>query len=784
MKTRVRRLLLLGTMLAGLPALAHAEPSGPTVTSGSVEIETTGSVTTIRQGSDRSVIEWERFSIDAGETTRFLMPSASSLSLNRVTGGDPSRIFGTLTSNGQVWLINPSGILFGASARVDVAGLVASSIDIPDSRFLAGIGRYGFGDAGLPVGDAGSVENLGTITVADTGYAALIAPHVANAGTIVAPSGRLALGGARAVTLDLYGDRLLQFQAPLTANDIQGDGPLASNEGTLWAAGGSVQIAAAAIPGLVQNVVNTEGVVRADSISRDGGKVVLSAAGGATTVGGRVSATSDMARGGDIEVLGDAVAVRDGSEIDASGATGGGRIRIGGGRTGGEGLQRASVTHVAATAQIRADATVRGDGGDIVVWSDDLSTVHGRVSARGGPEGGDGGDVEVSSKGHLDFAWRTDVAAPLGVPGELLIDPASIEICDACGPTDTPPLTDGLIFEAPTDVETTRFSASEIEDAINSNARIIVQARDTDGSSVGDGNIVLNADLVIDQAGLGPGVGPGGGGPGGGGPGGGPGGGGPGGGPPGGGPGGGGAGGGGAGGGGAGAGGGGGLSHELLFQLDGDMIINGNITITSPYGLQLTIHAEGDIIVNGQITATSGVVVLNGRSVTVNTEPNVTTAELKVIERGTQTLDEFLDENGRRHPGRGSRGLAFNDPKGRPRPQDRAPLQLREAIQTASSASSAVRLKFATSDAELTTAAAETEDTELQGLVEDILDILEEDGQRAGDGGSAQPFGGDAKTIVPGLLSYDPTAPGSAAARARAAAAVDSAPVLFGGLPY
>lgn len=214
------------------------------------------------------------------------------------------------------------------------------------------------------------------------------------------------------------------------------------------------------------------------------------------------------------------------------------------------------------------------------------------------------------------------------------------------------------------------------------------------------------------------------------------------------------------------------------------MIVNGDITITSPHGLQLTIHAEGDIIVNGLITATSGVVVLNGRSVTVNTEPTLVTAELKVIERGTQTLDEFLDETGRRHPGRDARGLAFNDPKGRPRPQDGSQLQLREAIQTASSASSAVRLKFATSDAELTTAAAETEDTELQGLVEDILDILKEDGRRTGDAGSARPFGGDPATIVPGLLSYDPTAPGSAGEGARAAAAVDAAPVLFGGLPY
>ena len=99
---------------------AHSNPQGGQVVGGSASISTQGSTTTITQSTDRAVINWNTFNINAGETTRFIQPNSGSVALNRVTGGlGPSTIYGTLTANGQVWIINPAGILIGSGAVVN-----------------------------------------------------------------------------------------------------------------------------------------------------------------------------------------------------------------------------------------------------------------------------------------------------------------------------------------------------------------------------------------------------------------------------------------------------------------------------------------------------------------------------------------------------------------------------------------------------------------------------------------------------------------------------------------
>jgi filamentous hemagglutinin family protein len=144
---------------------------------------------------------------------------------------------------------------------------------------------------------------------------------------------------------------------------------------------------------------------------------------------GRISATGESGTGGTVHLLGDHVALT-AAEIDVSGATGGGRVRIGGGYRGGEGLPRASTVVADAATTIRADATRRGNGGDVVVWSDNRTDFAGRINARGGAEGGDGGQAEVSSRGVLAYTGTTDLRAPLGAWGTLLLDPYNITISD------------------------------------------------------------------------------------------------------------------------------------------------------------------------------------------------------------------------------------------------------------------------------------------------------------------------------------------------------------------
>ncbi len=119
-----------------LPPLATAVPSGPQVVTGQATISAPDANTLNITNSDGAIINWQGFSIGAGETTRFLQPSSTSAVLNRVIGQNPSAILGSLLSNGSVFLINPNGILFGPSAVVDVHSLVASTLDLSDQNFL------------------------------------------------------------------------------------------------------------------------------------------------------------------------------------------------------------------------------------------------------------------------------------------------------------------------------------------------------------------------------------------------------------------------------------------------------------------------------------------------------------------------------------------------------------------------------------------------------------------------------------------------------------------------
>src|SRR5271163_1089737 len=196
-------ILMASTALTAPLVGAWANPQGGSVAGGSASIVTTApGRLDINQTSSRVIINWQGFSIAPGEITNFNQPSASAVALNRVTGGDPSIILGQLSANGRILLINPNGVLFGAGSRVDVAGLIATTANLSDQDFQAG--RLNFA---LPSSaPTASVVNRGTITVADGGLVALVAPGVANEGVIQARLGRVSLVSADRFTVDFHGD--------------------------------------------------------------------------------------------------------------------------------------------------------------------------------------------------------------------------------------------------------------------------------------------------------------------------------------------------------------------------------------------------------------------------------------------------------------------------------------------------------------------------------------------------------------------------------------------------
>ncbi len=205
-----RRSVAAGILFASLISPAISEPQGGQVRSGSATIQQTLGTTTITQSTQKAILEWQRFNISPTELVKFVQPNETAVILNRVTGGDPSRILGKLQANGQLFLVNPNGILFGPSAKVDVGSLVATTLNISNQDFLSG--NYHFTqDSSL---DLASVVNQGTIQVSDEGYVVLTAPLVSNEGLIVANLGKIVLGAGNECTLNLDGRRLVSFQLP------------------------------------------------------------------------------------------------------------------------------------------------------------------------------------------------------------------------------------------------------------------------------------------------------------------------------------------------------------------------------------------------------------------------------------------------------------------------------------------------------------------------------------------------------------------------------------------
>ncbi len=439
---------LLGAAPAAGPA--HANPQGGTVVGGDATIvqQDPGHLV-IEQQSDRAIINWQGFSIGVNELTQFLQPSAAAVALNRVTGGQVSQILGRLSANGRVYLINPNGIVFGADAVVDVAGLIASTHDLRDQDFLAD--RLNFDISGA---FDSRIVNRGLITAREGGLVALVAPSVENSGVIQARLGRVVLAGANSATIDPYGDDLIVFEAGsevverLTDPDSNPLAALVENSGEISADGGRVLITASMARDVVDSAINMTGYIQARSYETRNGEIVLNGGDtGTTLVTGTLDASGTGAgqTGGTVKVLGEQVALLGDARIDVSGDAGGGRALVGGAFQGQGPEPNALRTYIGSGATIAADALSDGDGGEVIVWADDWTRYYGSIGARGGTAGGDGGAVEVSGKRNLDFNGAVDVAAPQGRAGSILLDPTDITIQAPAGAEDAE-VADGTIF--------------------------------------------------------------------------------------------------------------------------------------------------------------------------------------------------------------------------------------------------------------------------------------------------------------------------------------------------
>jgi filamentous hemagglutinin family protein len=294
-----------------------ANPTEGTVVAGAATIGAAGQTLTINQTTGSAIINWQQFSIANGETTKFVVPNAFSATLNRVTGGNPSQIYGNLQSNGVLFLVNPNGIVVGPNGRIDTAGFMGSTLDISNQQFLAG------GNLNISGNSGASIDNEGTIH-ASTGDVYLIANQVNNKGTITAPQGNVGLAAGSDVLFQQAGSQHLFVQAtPVGTKRATG----VTNSGTISAAAAELRAAGGNAYALA---INNTGSIAATGYKKVNGQVYLTSDGGSISNSGKISARTASGNGGTIVVDGSSSSTTSGTVtnsgvLNASAIVAGGR---------------------------------------------------------------------------------------------------------------------------------------------------------------------------------------------------------------------------------------------------------------------------------------------------------------------------------------------------------------------------------------------------------------------------------------------------------------------------
>ena len=477
---RFRRKAVAIAVATAMASSAYANPTGLSVVAGQATTQTIGNLMQVTN-TPGAILNWQQFNVDVGQTTQFIQQNSASQVFNRVTGGDASQILGTLQSNGQVFLINPAGVFFGQGAVVDTAGFLASTLAASDTDLLNGHLR--FKDS---TGTAGAIVNQGTLKTHSGGSIVLLAPSVENSGIVYADGEVLLAAGHSVTIVDMKHPTIGLTVAVRESDKAVNLGQIISKNASLFS-----------------HLVKNSGVVEATGAQVDQSGVIRFVAKGDALVGGQVLAESASAKGGEIDITGNRVAVLDGARVSANGATGGGHVHVGGGWKGqDETIANARQTVVQANTVVSANATMKGNGGEVVVWADGHTVVNAEVQAMGGATGGNGGRIETSGKETLAVNVAANTSASNGSSGLWLIDPANLTIdSTGNGTFNLENSSSGPIFS--TDDISATFSptdsyllASTVVSGLENNGFVEIY---TTGSQPGEGNLTIAAPVLVAQ---------------------------------------------------------------------------------------------------------------------------------------------------------------------------------------------------------------------------------------------------------------------------------------------
>ncbi|WP_077023803.1 filamentous hemagglutinin N-terminal domain-containing protein [Fuerstiella marisgermanici] len=482
LRKRLATLLAAGAITVGgsldWNASARAElPTGADVVAGAAIINSGGPVMDVNATSTRTIINWNQFSIGSGNTANFNLPDSSSAILNRVTTPDmPSVINGALNSNGNVMLVNPSGIMVGASGLVNTNAFTASTFDIANDKFMAGGALTFSGDS------AAGLVNNGTINTG-TGGAHLIANDISNNGSITSSGGNITLSGGGEVTLN-NGVTYVQPTLETLSSGISPTAGLIQNTGTIRATG-------AATSGGEVYLVNPNGKILHDgTIAAHREPTRLAAAPGETS-----AASGGGSQGAHVQLEADEITLSENSSIDVAGTDGGGTVLVGGDWQGSGNMTQATSVTMEAGAMIDASATKGGDGGTIVLWSDvanaeSITKAFGTLVARAGEVFGDGGQIETSGARIETDGVSVDAGAANGNGGHWLIDPYNYLIDAVAASNVVSALNTGTSVTVTTTADNASYGSSGTNTELGD---IVVRSDIVTGAMSGDATLTLQA---------------------------------------------------------------------------------------------------------------------------------------------------------------------------------------------------------------------------------------------------------------------------------------------------
>ncbi|WP_373481196.1 CHAT domain-containing protein [Geminocystis sp.] len=454
---------------------------------------------------------FREFGLSQQQIATFLTNPNIQNILTRVTGGNPSYINGLIQvvgGNSNLFLMNPAGIVFGQGASINVpadfTATTATGIGF-NNGILNAIGSNDYQNlTGNPTNfvfnnnQNGSIINAGKLKVAQGSNINLVGGNVINTGTIETPQGKIniqAVEGTSRIKITPEGSLLsLEIDIP---KDEQGN-----------LLGFTPQDLPTLLTGANNAGINTPNITINNNLGVNGinpqiqvGNTKIPNETGIAIASGKISTSSDNL-GGEITVLGNKVGVING-EIEANGATGGGKVLIGGDFQGKSTIPNSQITVVDKDSTIKANANISGEGGKVIIWADKNTTFTGEIETKGGINGGNGGFVEVSGKENLNFNGKVDTTATNGTMGTLLLDPTNIIISNDLSTPDGSIVNaiqlgsqlTNILLDADNNI-TFAANVNVINPNVDLTARAnnSIQVNDNVGLTTNGGNVTLNSD--------------------------------------------------------------------------------------------------------------------------------------------------------------------------------------------------------------------------------------------------------------------------------------------------